>query len=159
MDIYRSLDTTSADWQIIEILWNGAPQEYVYEMEIAFYLFADDSSYIGANFVLNNLKFAYVNGDTIVVDNFGDDEPNSVEPLPDMIPTEFNLFQNYPNPFNPTTTLRYEMVRRGQVRLEVYDLLGQLIATLIDEELPAGVYETPFDGTGLSSGTYIYSAI
>ncbi len=72
------------------------------------------------------------------------------------LPTEYSLSQGYPNPFNPTTSIRYSLPQASRVRLEVYDLLGHRVATLVDREMPAGYFEETWDAGGLSSGTYIY---
>ena len=74
----------------------------------------------------------------------------------EQIPSEFVLKQNYPNPFNPSTTISYQLPTSGHVTLKVYDMLGKEVATLVNEEKPTGIYETKFNATGLSSGTYIY---
>src|SRR5690606_24928583 len=66
----------------------------------------------------------------------------------------FTLQQNYPNPFNPSTVISYELPVSGDVTLKVYDVLGNEIATLVNEEKPAGIYEVEFDGSMLSSGIY-----
>ena len=73
----------------------------------------------------------------------------------------FELQQNYPNPFNPSTAIRYSIPARGHVRLRVYDLIGRVIATLVDQEQPAGNYSAVWRGvtdSGLpaSSGVYFY---
>jgi len=73
-----------------------------------------------------------------------------------VIPKEFSLAQNYPNPFNPSTTISYQLPQNGLVTLKVYDVLGNEVATLVNEEKPAGNYEAKFDASNLSSGTYIY---
>jgi len=72
------------------------------------------------------------------------------------IPTEFTLSQNYPNPFNPTTRIKYQIPDAGLVSLQVYNLLGEVVATLVNEEKPIGSYEVKFSSTGLSSGIYFY---
>lgn len=73
------------------------------------------------------------------------------------IPEEFNLMQNYPNPFNPSTKINFSLPESSDTRLKVYDILGNEIANLVNENLQAGNYSVNFDGTSLSSGIYIYS--
>ena len=75
---------------------------------------------------------------------------------PKQVPTVYSLEQNYPNPFNPSTTIRYSIPKDGKVALEVYNLLGQKVVTLVDREQKAGTYQTMFDAHGLSSGVYVY---
>ena len=86
-------------------------------------------------------------------------------------PDDFVLYQNYPNPFNPSTKIRFSIPsvtlsassraeskdEGSRVQLKVYDILGKEVATLVNEEKPAGTYEVDFDASGLSSGVYIYS--
>lgn len=79
----------------------------------------------------------------------------NVESQP-SVPTQFILYQNYPNPFNPATVISYQLPVSGNVTLKVYDVLGNEIATLVNEEKSAGVYDVDFDGSGLSSGIYFY---
>lgn len=67
----------------------------------------------------------------------------------------FELFQNYPNPFNPKTIITYETAIAGIIELSVYNMLGQKVATLLNEHQPAGFHKTQFDGQGLSSGIYL----
>ena len=74
-----------------------------------------------------------------------------------LITSEFNLSQNYPNPFNPSTIIAYSIPQRSNVSLKIYDVLGKEIATLIDEQKEAGLYDIKFDASKLSSGVYIYS--
>jgi hypothetical protein len=73
-----------------------------------------------------------------------------------QIPGSFQLRQNFPNPFNPSTTIRFSVPTSGHVSLKVYNLIGQQVATLVDEVLPVGAYEATFDGVSLPSGVYIY---
>ena len=73
------------------------------------------------------------------------------------IPSAFTLKQNYPNPFNPITQIQYEMKSAGQVNMELFDIRGAKVRTLINEQKPAGSYEFTFDGLQLSSGIYFYS--
>jgi hypothetical protein len=69
----------------------------------------------------------------------------------------FSLCQNHPNPFNPSTTIEYGLAAPGKVHLSVYNISGQIIATLEDGWQGAGQHEVLFDGTGLSSGIYFYA--
>ena len=62
----------------------------------------------------------------------------------------------YPNPFNPTTTIAFDLTKAGHVSLRVYNLIGQEVANLVNEDLPAGTYHRTFDASRLSSGTYFY---
>jgi hypothetical protein len=71
-------------------------------------------------------------------------------------PTEFVLYQNYPNPFNPSTSIEYIVGSTGYVFLKVYDVLGNEIAVLVNEQKPAGIYQLEFDGANLPSGIYYY---
>ncbi|CUT02297.1 carbohydrate-binding module family 20 domain-containing protein [Candidatus Chrysopegis kryptomonas] len=72
------------------------------------------------------------------------------------VPLTYELYQNYPNPFNPTTTIKYSIPNTERVTLKIYNILGQEVATLIDEEQKPGVYELKFDATNLASGVYFY---
>jgi hypothetical protein len=77
------------------------------------------------------------------------------------LPTEYSLDQNYPNPFNPSTTISFAMPSAGHVKLEVYNLLGEKVAVLLDETRAAGFHSVTFDarnalGMPLSSGVYLY---
>jgi hypothetical protein len=78
-----------------------------------------------------------------------------------LIPTEFKLEQNYPNPFNPSTKIKYSIPSVGtrlalSVQLKVFDVLGREVATLVNEEKPAGNYEVEFGAVHLPSGVYFY---
>jgi flagellar hook assembly protein FlgD len=71
------------------------------------------------------------------------------------------LYDAYPNPFNPSATIGYRLNKKGYVRLVVYNIQGQLVKTLVDEQKEAGTYEIKFTahnqrGNGLASGIYIY---
>jgi len=72
-------------------------------------------------------------------------------------PLVFNLFQNYPNPFNPVTTITFSIPQDGKVELKVYDVLGNEVATLVNEYREAGSYKVGFNGSTLSSGIYFYT--
>jgi len=71
-----------------------------------------------------------------------------------VVPRKYTLSQNYPNPFNPVTSIPYELPEAAQVRLEVFNSIGQRVAVLVNEQKTAGFYRTRFDATRLSSGVY-----
>ncbi len=83
---------------------------------------------------------------------------NVVETVPDeeLLPLEYALHQNYPNPFNPMTMIRFDLRERSNVVLEVYNIMGRKVATVINRTMDAGRYTTEFDGTMLASGLYFY---
>ena len=71
-------------------------------------------------------------------------------------PSTFSLEQNYPNPFNPSTKIKYSVTQSSNVVLKIYDVLGNEVATLVNEEKPAGSYEVEFNPSSLTSGVYFY---
>ena len=73
------------------------------------------------------------------------------------VPTTATLEQNFPNPFNPTTNIRFNLPAASNVQLNVYDILGRQVATLVNGVRAAGAHEVTFDATQLSSGIYIYT--
>jgi hypothetical protein len=77
-----------------------------------------------------------------------------VEAIPGVVPKEFTLFQNYPNPFNPSTTIRYDIPKTARVTISVYDVLGRVVAKLVDGIQPANSYSVQWNPSGLSSGIY-----
>ena len=86
-----------------------------------------------------------------------------VEGIDPNLPSTFVLNQNYPNPFNPTTTISFNIGMSGtpQVRLDVYNILGQRINTLLDKRMEAGNHSIEWDGTNregqrVASGIYLY---
>lgn len=81
---------------------------------------------------------------------------SDVHEISSEIPQEFFLFQNYPNPFNPTTKVSWQSSISGWQTLKVFDVLGNEVATLVDEYKSAGKYEVDFNAEGLSTGIYFY---
>ena len=72
------------------------------------------------------------------------------------VPKTFALHQNYPNPFNPKSTIKYEIAKNGFVSLKVYDIIGNEVATIVNQNQNAGIYEIYFDASDLNSGIYFY---
>jgi hypothetical protein len=81
--------------------------------------------------------------------------PVGISPLAE-VPFEARLFQNYPNPFNMNSEIRYRVSGFDQVQIAVFDLLGRVVATLVDERKGPGEYTLHFDAGQLASGTYLY---
>ncbi len=81
------------------------------------------------------------------------EKPVAIED-PRNIPKQFSLHQNYPNPFNPITTIKYNLKEKADVLLEVYNIAGQKVRTLVDDVKNIGEYEVIFNGKDISSGVY-----
>jgi photosystem II stability/assembly factor-like uncharacterized protein len=71
-------------------------------------------------------------------------------------PSAFSLKQNYPNPFNPSTTISFSLPSRSFVTLKIFDVMGREVATMVSEEMPAGIYSRQWNASGLPSGVYYY---
>jgi hypothetical protein len=85
-----------------------------------------------------------------------DDIASAIEDFNQVTPAQYELSKNYPNPFNPTTTINYTLAKAGQVTLEVFNMLGQRVKTLVKTKQDAGSYSVQFSAEGLSSGIYMY---
>ncbi|UCD64187.1 MAG: T9SS type A sorting domain-containing protein [Candidatus Zixiibacteriota bacterium] len=86
------------------------------------------------------------------------DAPGSEQPT---LPIQYSLKQNYPNPFNPTTTIKFTLPRRSDVKIDIFNILGQRVVTILDETRPAGQHSVVWDGTDennrpVSTGLYFY---
>ena len=111
------------------------------------YIKLSDDNYFRTFILKGMVKDGIVYGDTTLT-NVGD-ENNS-------IPTVYRLEQNYPNPFNPTTKIKWQSPSAGYQTLKIYDVLGNEVATLVNEYKNAGSYEVNFDASKVSSGIYFY---
>ncbi|HLF14537.1 MAG TPA: T9SS type A sorting domain-containing protein [Bacteroidota bacterium] len=106
-----------------------------------------DSNYAGGTAEVRSLNYSV---------RVGTSDVRQVSPA---VPEGFALSQNYPNPFNPSTTITFAVPSTGHVSMNVYDLLGREIATLVDRQMSPGTYEASFDAEGLPSGMYIYRIV
>ena len=98
--------------------------------------------------------------DEFYIDNvyfYGDEVLTGITDNEVGMPEDFSLSQNYPNPFNPSTQISYSLPEPADVRLDIMNMLGQKIATLVNERMNTGRYTVNFDASRLSSGVYIYS--
>jgi len=101
-----------------------------------------------------SVEFTTVDNGSITTSNEGDGTGDGTDA--GAIPTAYELQQNYPNPFNPSTVIRYALPQASPVRLEVYDMMGRKVATLVNGTKPAGYHEAVFDAAHLGSGAYMY---
>jgi hypothetical protein len=74
-----------------------------------------------------------------------------------ILPNEYSLSQNYPNPFNPSTTISYALPKAEMVTIRVYNILGQVVKTLVNQNQSAGAHTISFKANDLTSGIYFYS--
>jgi Secretion system C-terminal sorting domain len=119
--------------------------------------------------MLADMPFPISNPENITIENFiliDNDMQKIVENQmeiiyenPPSLPLKYQLQQNYPNPFNPSTKIRYQLAGSGVVSLKVYDILGNEVAVLVDEEKVAGEYEVEFIASKFTSGVYFYRLI
>ena len=86
----------------------------------------------------------------------GQNIPVGISGTAGEIPTNYDISQNYPNPFNPTTNIKFSLPKDELVSIKVYDILGKEVATIMNENKPAGNYEVNFNASALSSGVYFY---
>jgi hypothetical protein len=82
--------------------------------------------------------------------------PTGVDDNGSGLPSSFALGQNYPNPFNPTTNIQFSLPMASHVKLEVFNILGQSVSTLLDKDMAAGNHQVEFDATPYPSGIYFY---
>jgi len=82
-----------------------------------------------------------------------------IQKISGLVPSSFSLSQNYPNPFNPTTKIKMEIAKLGDVKLVVYDILGREVDKLVNENLKPGTYEVEFNGSKYASGVYFYKLV
>jgi len=139
-EIYRNNQNDEQSWKKI-----GFVQGHGTTTEPQSYSFMDESILSGA--YQYRLK---------QIDYDGSYEYSNIIEVEVGIPTKFSLEQNYPNPFNPTTTIYYSLPELSNVVLKVYDVLGNEITTLVNEEKQPGNYEVEFNGENLASGIYVY---
>ena len=107
----------------------------------------------------NKLLFT---ADAILGDGLEPERFTVYEPPVIVIPEEFGLYQNYPNPFNPTTTITYDVPEETNVQIRIYDIRGQLVRVLTDENHAPGQYQIVWDarneqGLPVVTGLYIYT--
>jgi uncharacterized delta-60 repeat protein len=138
-EINRSRSSASKEWETIGFV-NGRGTT----TEPSFYSFTDKIADGNYSYRLKQIDY---NGTQKVVGELTVNPP---------VPEQYSLEQNFPNPFNPTTRIKYSIPNSELVSIKVYDILGNEIETLIDEEKPAGTYEVSWNEAKLPSGVYFY---
>lgn len=142
-EVYRKVSNGElkvGDWEKIGfVLGNGnssSPKDY---------FFKDKNPSGGSKFIYRLKQMDYAGNSAY-----------SDEVKVELIPEKFNLFQNYPNPFNPVTNIKFALPKAAKVTLLVYNLLGEKVAALLNEDKEAGFYDVQFNASNFSSGVYIY---
>jgi photosystem II stability/assembly factor-like uncharacterized protein len=126
--------------------WNIVGVPYGYSLRSVCFPNGVDTGYVVGN--LSGAILKTVNGGGIITSIF--------DPPVEQTVLDYTLFQNYPNPFNPSTVISYQLPVSSDVTLKVFDVLGNEIATLVDEYKPSGMYNVQFTMNNLSSGIYYY---
>jgi len=100
-----------------------------------------------------------IGSNSVYIDDiyFGKDSSTPISETDGRIPTTFVLYNNYPNPFNPETKIKYQLPNDSNVKIEIYDIMGKKVQTLVNERQNAGTHLIVFDGKGFASGLYFYS--
>ena len=117
----------------------------------------------------NNVSLVFSAGETIVGEFANESISLAVVSIPDLplvptstegladVPKEFGLSQNYPNPFNPSTTINYALPKASDVSIDVFNILGKKVASLVNQRKTAGNHTVQFQAANLSSGVYFYT--
>ena len=174
-EIYQSNSTVNVHYSDVAGGWNGEgnmdEDPECLDTNSGDYRLTESSPCIGAGIeaIEIDTKIYYCPS----TDFYGNPRPNVIDDYVDIgaiesdivsqienifinYPSIFTLDQNYPNPFNPSTKIKFSLPRTENVKIEVYNIIGQKIQTLLNKSMPAGYHEIEFNGENLSSGVYLY---
>jgi hypothetical protein len=135
-------------------IWSGSILQTTLDLSIGQHL----PNMSGYNFkgVIDDVRIYDYALTTNEIENLYYEDTEIISYSYENLPDKFFLYQNCPNPFNPTTTIRYELPEASNVKLQVFDLTGRLVETLVDENQPAGEYLIGWNAQNVSSGIYFY---
>ena len=153
------IELTFASKALSDIIGNTSLRVGTFRVKREKNAFDFSSIYVNWNFSGNNITIltGHLFADITTPSDFKSDmELTGINEISNQIPEDYNLAQNYPNPFNPTTRIKFYLKKSGKVKLDVYNMIGQRVAELINQELPSGFHEVEFNGAGLASGVYLY---
>lgn len=143
------------DWQ------NLFKYDYIFN-ELHYIENAHCNAWVGGQWVEDDGIIYFENPDGFLTSFFGNNAAvyyngaAGIDDAPEIQNLDYVLFQNYPNPFNPATTIRYQIPISGFVELNIYDILGKVVAVLVNEYKTRGTYEVTFAARDLPSGVYFY---
>ena len=155
--VLSNIQVNSVEREFLQFVPNGGRYTFRYmtdsttASEESVTIIAEAEGYI-ADTLITDIPY----GSEIVFDFELQQLPVGIDDNVNTIPLEYSLQQNYPNPFNPTSTIVYGIPNNGLVTLQVYNLLGEVMVTLVNEEKSAGTYDVEFDASNLPSGIYFY---
>ena len=143
--VYTDESAGFTDFEVLMDYENTPSEEDAAYLQIIIGLAPDDNdpAYgIGSYFIIDDLELTGI---------------TSVELTDGNIPDNYTLEQNYPNPFNPTTNIKFSIPEESFVNLKVYNIQGELVATLADEQFSVGTYTADWDAENFPSGVYVYT--
>lgn len=182
----RNQQITSSIGQLITLVWNANPNQYVTEYRVyrkighngtpSLLTTTSNTTFTDPDYTMTgNSEDTYLMYDVRPYYSLEQTESNPyfqsaafgrielsysedklIASIANEMPAEYSI-TNYPNPFNPTTTINYQLPENGFVTIKVYDLLGKEIASLVNENKSAGYYKVEFNASKLTSGVYIYT--
>lgn len=94
-----------------------------------------------------------------IVENARWTSPIGIQNITNELPLVYKLYQNYPNPFNPVTNINFDIIRNGNVKIIIYDLLGREVETIVNQEMSPGRYKLDFNAVNYASGMYLYKIV
>lgn len=152
IDTQDSLPANITSW-LATVTWNnsdlyGTFKRYAFPVGVA----AGNDLFVGFRYNTN----VTVDGFVVYLDDVLVKGPLTAVTATGGLPTEVSLSQNYPNPFNPSTTIEWSVPATSRVRLSIYNMIGQEVATVAEANMDPGQYKTTWNASGLPSGVYLY---